>query len=143
MKLPTPQPGQVISYAYVWRDEAASGVEEGRKDRPCVIVLAAVTTDEATIVTVVPVTHAHPGNDDLAVELSVSTKARLGLDHERSWVVVNEINRFTWPGYDLRLTRRGADTCLFGVLPRVVYNAIRDGVVAAARANRLKITSRE
>jgi hypothetical protein len=33
MPIPTPEPGLVISYAYVWDYEAQSGQEEGRKDR--------------------------------------------------------------------------------------------------------------
>ena len=33
MPIPTPEPGLVISYAYLWDHEAQSGLEEGRKDR--------------------------------------------------------------------------------------------------------------
>ena len=40
MAIPTPEPGLVISYAYLWDHEAQRGQEEGRKDRPCVIALA-------------------------------------------------------------------------------------------------------
>ena len=40
MPIPTPEPGLIISYAYLWEHEAQSGQEEGRKDRPCVIALA-------------------------------------------------------------------------------------------------------
>jgi hypothetical protein len=43
MPLPAPQRGLVISYAYLWHHEHRAGLEEGRKDRPCVIVLAAPT----------------------------------------------------------------------------------------------------
>jgi hypothetical protein len=41
MPIPTPEPGLVISYAYLWHHEHGAGREEGRKDRPSVIVLAA------------------------------------------------------------------------------------------------------
>lgn len=34
MTLPRPIPGLVISYAYLWMQEALGGAEEGRKDRP-------------------------------------------------------------------------------------------------------------
>jgi hypothetical protein len=34
MPIPTPEPGLVISYAYVLEHEAQGGREEGRKDRP-------------------------------------------------------------------------------------------------------------
>jgi len=40
MPLPEPEPGLVISYSYLWHYERAAGVEEGRKDRPCVILVA-------------------------------------------------------------------------------------------------------
>ena len=61
MPIPTPEPGLVISYAYVWDHEAQSGQEEGRKDRPCVIALAVERQqDGETLVTVLPVTHRQP-----------------------------------------------------------------------------------
>jgi hypothetical protein len=34
MPIPTPEPGLVISYAYLWHHEHEAGREEGRKDRP-------------------------------------------------------------------------------------------------------------
>ena len=40
MSLPTPRPGLVIRYAYLWADEHRRGAEEGLKDRPCAIVAA-------------------------------------------------------------------------------------------------------
>ena len=40
MPIPNPEPGLVISYAYLWHREHEAGREEGRKDRPSVIVLA-------------------------------------------------------------------------------------------------------
>jgi hypothetical protein len=40
MALPEPECGLVISYSYLWRHEALQGVEEGRKNRPCVVVAA-------------------------------------------------------------------------------------------------------
>ena len=60
MALPTPFPGLVISYAYLWSDEAAKGRKEGRKDRPSVIVLSVRTVAGQTIVTVAPITHLRP-----------------------------------------------------------------------------------
>ena len=39
MPVPTPHPGLVISYSYLWVGEHSHGAEEGRKDRPCAIVL--------------------------------------------------------------------------------------------------------
>lgn len=49
MPIPNPEPGLVISYAYLWHDEQQAGREEGRKDGPSVIVLAVERdADDAT-----------------------------------------------------------------------------------------------
>ncbi len=101
MSWPTPRAGLVIRYSYLWRSEAAAGREEGVKDRPCAIVLAVVARDGDTVVYVLPITHAPPLDPADAVELPQATKIRLGLDSDRSWIVVSEGNSFTWPGPDL------------------------------------------
>lgn len=44
---PEPQPGLVISYAYLWSDEAERGLVEGREDRPCAIVVAIEHPEQA------------------------------------------------------------------------------------------------
>ena len=55
MPIPTPEPGLVISYAYLWDHEAKAGRENGAKDRPCVIALSVVRRpDGETVVTVLP-----------------------------------------------------------------------------------------
>jgi hypothetical protein len=40
------------------------------------------------MVTVLPISHTPPADPELAVELPAATKRRLGLDDERSWVVL-------------------------------------------------------
>ena len=75
MAIPTPEPGLVISYAYLWDHEAQSGQEEGRKDRPCVIALAVERQqDGETLVTVLPVTHRPPDDAAAAVEIPLAVK---------------------------------------------------------------------
>ena len=49
MPFPTPQPGLVIHYAYLWHADHLKGQEEGVKDRPCVIMLAAEVVDGETV----------------------------------------------------------------------------------------------
>lgn len=68
MSLPTPHPGLVVSYAYLWADENARGRDGGVKDRPCAIVVARRVAEDRTIVTVVPVTHAPPRDVRAAIE---------------------------------------------------------------------------
>lgn len=94
MPLPDPELGLVISYAYLWRREHLAGQREGRKDRPCVIVMALDRGPAGTIVTVVPVTHAAPKDPSVAMELPQAVKRHLGLDEARSWVMLDESNRF-------------------------------------------------
>jgi hypothetical protein len=61
MAFPEPQPGLVISYAYLWHHEHRAGREEGVKDRPCVVILAVQSAaDGTTMVRVAPVTHSPP-----------------------------------------------------------------------------------
>ena len=92
MSLPKPEPGLVIRYSYLWLREHRAGQEEGSKDRPCAIVLAAGEQDGATKVLVVPVTHNPPDDPATALELPLSVKKHLGLDGERSWVSLSESN---------------------------------------------------
>ncbi|MGA0545858.1 type II toxin-antitoxin system PemK/MazF family toxin [Brevundimonas sp. VNH65] len=142
MLLPDPVPGLVISYAYLWRDEALRGQEEGRKDRPCVVVLAVEEANGRKVVTVAPVTHTPPAHPQSAIEIPAATKQRLGLDGERSWVVAADLNRFVWPGVDLRPVRQGAKTYAYGLLPAAFYIQLRDRIVALAKAGRSDITRR-
>ena len=98
---PNPGPGLVVAYSYLWSSEAKRGQVEGRKDRPCAIVLA--LTDPARSerrprVIVVPITHIRPRDPTVAVEIPARVKAHLGLDGEQSWIMVDEFNVFVWPG---------------------------------------------
>jgi len=130
--LPKPSPGLVIGYAYLWRNEVLKGLEEGRKDRPCVVVLAAETVEGRTIVTVAPITHTPPAWASSAIEISAATKKRLGLDGQRSWIIASDLNRFVWPGVDLRPISRGSQTYHYGVLPAALYRELRDKVLELA-----------
>lgn len=140
MALPDPTPGLVVSYAYLWNSEARAGREEGAKDRPCVIILSVQDIDGERVVHVAPITHSAPRAPGEAVELPAATKARLGLDHQPSWIVTTELNRFTWPGPDLRpISRDRPDTFAFGSVPlgllKQAIDQIRDrrGVRAVRR----------
>lgn len=131
MSWPEPRPGLVIRYSYLWRRKAQAGREEGVKDRPCAILLAVRDGEDQTTVYVLPVTHTPPSDPAQAVELPAATKMRLGLDAERSWVVVSEANVFAWPGPDLRpLPGQGPESVAFGMLPPRLFAHIRDRFLA-------------
>jgi hypothetical protein len=101
LALPTPAPGLVISYAYLWRSELRASGGEGRKDRPCAIVVATQDEEGDRLVYVAAITHTPP-TDGAGIEIPTKVKRRLGLDDARSWIVTDELNRFIWPGFDLR-----------------------------------------
>lgn len=144
MILPEPRVGLVIRYAYLWRDEALAGQDEGRKDRPCVILLVGPGREGGTLVTLAPITHTPPApeREADAIELPGPTQLRLGLDGDRSWVLASELNQFVWPGYDLRPIRRGADTVAFGFLPASLVQDLRARVLAVARRGGAALTPR-
>ena len=61
------------------------------------MVLVLLDADDQPQVRVLPITQAAPAVADDALEIPPATKARLGLDSERSWVVLTEANDFRWP----------------------------------------------
>jgi hypothetical protein len=116
----------VIRYAYLWKAEHQRGQEEGRKDRPCAVILVTADDHGDRIVTALPITHTLPANSGLVVEIPHMTKRRLGLDDERSWILLTEANRFAWPGPDLRPTQPGdLASAAYGLLPRVLFYSKR------------------
>jgi hypothetical protein len=141
--LPRPVRGLVIRYSFLWREEAARGIEEGAKDRPCAVILVTEDDPDGPVVTVLPITHSPPTDGSLAVELPGATKRRLGLDDDRSWIVVTDANRFIWPGPDLRFARPGdAGSVAYGLLPPHIYEEMRAKFVAAVRARKAGAVAR-
>jgi hypothetical protein len=124
--------GWIFRYAYLWDWQHRDGREEGDKDRPC-LVLAIVQTDEdgVLVVRVLPITHTPPADPRDAIELPVAVKARLRLDQERSWIILTESNRFTWPGPDLRPVE--TETGYYGALPPNLFAEVKRRFVAIAR----------
>jgi len=139
---PVPRPGLVIRYSYLWESEARQGREEGIKDRPCAVILVLLREgEEHPIVRVLPITHTLPADRADALEIPTATKNRLGLDSERSWVVLTEANDFIWPGPDLRpIPGRDPNTAAYGFLPPGFMRALRERL--AQRRGQLKATPR-
>jgi PemK-like, MazF-like toxin of type II toxin-antitoxin system len=119
-----------------------AGSEEGRKDRPSVIVLSVERpANDTTVVVVLPITHTAPADPASAVEIPVTVKRHLGLDGARSWIVVAEGNEFDWPGYDLRKIGR-SDRYDYGFLPPRFFNQVIEAFAAWHRARKARLTSR-
>ncbi|AOX16668.1 hypothetical protein [Kozakia baliensis] len=114
-----PTRGAVIRYSYLWADESAVGAEEGRKDRPSLVLALAVRKEDGlTEILVLAVTHSPPRTETDGVLLSPDIKRHLGLDDAPSWIVTTEANFFVWPGPDLRpIPGRKPATVVYGHVP--------------------------
>ncbi len=143
MTLPAPEPGLVISYAYVWRHERELGQEEGAKTRPCVIVLSVESRDRTTRVTVAPITHRQPTGTTIGIAIPPRVKQHLGLDHALSWVILSEVNQFVWPGYDLHPVPGDKKRFDYGFLPPKLFENIRSAMLDCIVSRRALITSRD
>jgi hypothetical protein len=127
----------VIRYAYLWLHEHERGQEEG-KDRPAAVILALDDDPEHPLVTVLPITHTPPEDRARALEIPTPTKRRLGLDADRSWIVLSEANDFRWPGFDLRpVPGQHPSTVAYGMLPPAFFEVLRARVVEQVRLGAL------
>lgn len=123
MEVPTPRVGLVIRYGFLWSRQAREEKDESSKDRPAAIIVKTNKNDGDTMVWVCPITH-HPDPDDDAIEIPEKERKALGLDNEKQWLVANEINRFIWPGFDLRPIP-GSDKCVYGMLTKDLFEQLR------------------
>jgi hypothetical protein len=135
-----PEIGQVIRHSYLWWSEARQGREEGRKDRPCVIVHIRVGEHQELETFICPITHTPPKFPEKAMEIPRVTKARLGLDDERSWIITTEINRVIWPGPDIRPVPGGGYS--FGLLRGAMTRELVQRIKQNARDRSLLVVGR-
>ncbi len=143
MAYPKPEPGLVIGYSYLWCSEKARGYEEGSKDRPCAIILTVEDSNGLTEVTIAPITHTEPSSPNEAVEIPQPTKQRLKLDNERSWIIVSEVNKFTWPGSDLRpVSRLQINQYEYGLLPPKLFDQIKNRLLNLVEEQRVTAVKR-
>ncbi|SMF48950.1 hypothetical protein SAMN02982989_2602 [Xaviernesmea oryzae] len=113
MSFPEPKPGLVIRYAFLWSSEADRGSAEAAKDRPCAIVVAAYNKAGAIQTIVAPVTHSPP------------------------------LNRFLWPGYDLRPRPDDPGRWDYGMLPKDFFDLMRKRIIALDRDRKNRIMKRD
>ena len=56
-----PEPGFVVQYDFLWKEEERRGLIDGLKDRPCVIIFVSnPRADGDTEVVLCPITHGPP-----------------------------------------------------------------------------------
>ncbi len=89
---------------------------------------------------VAPITHSPPARPDEAIEIPQRVKRHLGLDTERSWIMTTELNRFIWPGPDIRTI--DGQTPLYGALPAILFDQIKARILERAQNNKVDIVKR-
>lgn len=108
-----------------------------------VVVVAVEARSHGPQLLVVPVTTRPPRVGDSAVEIPARVRHHLGLGEDRCWIVADEVNRFTWPGPDIRPIRRGDDiNPRYGAIPARLFEQVRQRLERAAAEGRLKVTKR-
>ena len=136
MSFPAPKPGLVIRYSFLWSHEAAAGADEASNDRPCAIVVAAKLADGEIRTIVAPITHLEPEDPKASLELPATVSRMLKLDGERHWLRLDELNRFTWPGYDLRPIPGTKGEYAYGMLPQPIFEALRAKILSRSQAGK-------
>ncbi len=88
-----PRPGDVLRYPYLWARQADLGETEGRKPRPCAVILTLQADTERTELRLCAVTTQPPQPGTHAIEVPETEKRRAGLDVGlQLWVIVDEHN---------------------------------------------------
>ncbi|MEI9997093.1 MAG: type II toxin-antitoxin system PemK/MazF family toxin [Rhizomicrobium sp.] len=139
-----PKPGAVIRYAYLWADDVDRGQTEAAKDRPALVVTAAVIdNDGAPYVMVLAITHSPPSNPSDAIELPINVKKQIGLDDLPSWIVTIEANSFRWPGPDIRpFSGREPSTAIYGRIPPALLSRAAQSYLENRKNRRGRIVHR-
>lgn len=121
----------VIHFEYLWRYEHKDGNESGSKRRPCVIIVAVKEVGGKTVVVIAPVTHLEP-SEGQGVEVPPKVKSHLGLDKKPSWVIVDDLNTFEWPGVDIHpIPNAPPGTYEYGSIPPALLEKIKKGIEEA------------
>ena len=97
--------------------------------------------DETKTVWVAPITRTSPEDRETAIEIPIATKRRLGLGADRSWIVLSEVNRFEWPGLDLRPVVQGK--WAYGLMPVGLFRTVRDRLSTLAGDRRIRQVNRD
>jgi hypothetical protein len=143
VRFPTPRVGLVIRYNFLWSHEKAAGKVEATKDRPAAIVVAARHDGGEVRVIVAPITHEPPTHPQDSIEISFGVRAALGLDDHPQWLRLDELNRFTWPGYDLRPVPGSPRRYDYGMLPRELFDRLRERLLARQRTKSASVQNRD
>ncbi|HIJ61104.1 MAG TPA: hypothetical protein HPQ04_00280 [Rhodospirillaceae bacterium] len=145
MNVPVPVPGLVIRYSFLWSHEARKGASEGRKDRPAAIVVATRKDGDGVDIRVIvaPITHEPPEDPGASIEVPADVVKALGLDGRRQWIRLDELNRFSWPGFDLRSIPGRPGSCHYGMMPEDLFRQMKSGILARQNEGLTTVVPRE
>ena len=137
MPIGAPRVGQVIRYSFLW----SNGHE---KERPAVIVVATKKEKDGKYrVAVMPITHTPHQESPTAIEIPQQLKRHLKLDHEKSWIIVDEINEFEWPGFDLRPVPETDGMWEYGQIPPKLHGMIIERLCQLEKSGAVNIIPRD
>jgi hypothetical protein len=88
-------------------------------------------------------THEPPPDPASAIVLPSGVKRLLGLDPARQWLRFEELNRFTWPGFDMRPVPGRAGQWDYGMLPRSLFERLRQGILRRQREGATRVQDRD
>lgn len=138
-----PKAGMVINYGYLWARQASQGIVEPQKYRPS-LILAVKMEDDKKMVYVSPMTHTPPFYPEESILMPMETKERLGLDGKNSWLMISEVNKFEWPGVDVRrVPQRRERSQFYGFVPGKFLEQAHEQLRELAQVKRFKTVARE
>jgi len=82
-------------------------------------------------------------NRKSAIEIPGRVTEHLGLDSDASWAVLEDVNVFTWPGYDLRQIPGQAGRYNYGLLPPRFFESIVKRFAELRKGGQIAETSRD
>jgi hypothetical protein len=133
--IPEPKPGLVVRYDYLWSREALAGRDQG-KDRPTCLVAASDSLANPRYVVLLPITHTPPSGETVGIEIPPRVKQAIGLDDERSWIIVSEYNIDEWPNGGLSPVPGSDGIFAYGFIPPRLFAAIKAKFLGLAKAKK-------
>ena len=137
-----PKVGWIVEHYFLWADEKTGGQIEGRKPRPCIIIAVENQAQGQPRVTVLPITSSPPAPGVEAVAIPNPLKQSICLEADRpSWIVVDDANVFTWPGYDL--VRQPHGSFMRGMVTAGFFTQLREVILSVHGTGKPKLIERD
>lgn len=137
-----PKAGMVINYGYLWARQEREGKKDGEKFRPS-LILGVQEEQGRQMVYVSPITHTPPFYPEESLLVPNETGGRIGLDEKPKWLMLNEVNKFEWPGTDIRrVPYRRERSQFYGFVPQQFLEQARDKMREMIQASRFRMVAR-